>query len=660
VDFFESQDQARKRTGRLVVLFALAVIAIAATLYALAVAVTGYGGQDPYTGAAIWQPRWLDPELMVQVALATLLVVGGASLFKMAQLRAGGGRIVAESLGGRLLHPNSGDAVERRILNVVEEMAIAAGTQVPPVYLLDAEGGINAFAAGFEPGDAVVAVTRGTAERLSRDELQGVVAHEFSHILNGDMRLNIRLMGVLYGILVIGMIGYFVMRSAMYAGLAGRRNDRNNAGLAMLVIGAALAAIGFLGTFFGNMIKASVSRQREFLADASAVQFTRNPDGIAGALKKIGGFEQGSILASPNAPEASHFFFASGLRGGLSALFATHPPLRERIRRIDPSFAPDAAAAAVPSAAPTAAPAAAFAAGAAPASREAAGARTGAPGAEDGRRDRAAADHAVQHIGSPRPEHVRYASRLLERLPGELLSAAHESYGARAVVYALLVDADPAVRAHQLEQLERRADPGVLAATHGLLPAVARLDRAAALPLVDLAMPALRELSPAQYTVFRENVTALVEADDRIDLFEWALQRVLLTHLAPEFERVRRPRVRHRSLRGLGPQLSVVLSTLAHVRPGAADHARRAFLAGARHLDAPVELLPRQHCGLAVLDAALLELADAAAPAKRDIVAACTEVVCADGTLDVHEAELLRAVADTLGCPMPPILPVAS
>jgi Zn-dependent protease with chaperone function len=651
VDFFESQDEARKRTGRLVVLFGLAVIAIAVTLYALAVAVTGYAGQDPHTGAAIWQPRWIDPELMVQVALATLLVVGGASLFKIAQLRAGGGRIVAESLGGRLLQPNSGDAVERRILNVVEEMAIAAGTQVPPVYLLDGEAGINAFAAGFEPGDAVVAVTRGTAEQLSRDELQGVVAHEFSHVLNGDMRLNIRLMGILYGILVIGIIGYFVMRSAMYAGLAGRRSDRNNAGLAMLAIGVGLAVIGFLGTFFGNMIKASVSRQREFLADASAVQFTRNPEGIAGALKKIGGFEQGSNLVSPNAPEASHLFFARGLSSGLNSLFATHPPLAQRIRRLDPSFAPERGAADVPPTAPAAAPAAGLAAGLAPASQ--------AAGGGDPHRDRAAADHSFEHIGSPSPEHVSYAAQLIERLPDELLSAAHESYGARAVVYALLLDSDPAVRAHQLEQLERHADPGVLAATHELLPAVGQLDRAAALPLVDLAMPALRELSRAQYAVFRENVEALVKADDRIDLFEWALQRVLLTHLAPQFERVRRSRTRHRNLGALGPQLSVVLSTLAHVRPGAPDDARRAFLAGARHLDAAVELLARERCGLAVLDSALFELADATPPLKRDIVAACTAVVCADDALDVHEAELLRAVADTLGCPMPPLLPGA-
>ena len=244
-------------------------------------------------------------------------------------------------MGGRLLHPQTTDLNERKILNVVEEMAIAAGTPVPPVYLLENEEGINAFAAGHAPNDAIIGVTRGCVQTLSRDELQGVIGHEFSHILNGDMRLNLRLMGVLFGILLIGLTGYILLRSTSGYGYRVRVNsrddDRGRRNILPL-IGLALYVIGYVGVFFANLIKAAVSRQREFLADASAVQFTRNPEGIAGALKKIGRLA-GSAMHEPRAAEASHMFFGNiGGVGQLFGLLATHPPLVERIRRLDPSF----------------------------------------------------------------------------------------------------------------------------------------------------------------------------------------------------------------------------------------------------------------------------------------------------------------------------------
>ncbi len=633
MDFFESQDDARRTTTRLIVLFTLAVVAIGCTLYAVAVVATGFRGTDQVTGELLWQFDWAEPERMLQVAVATLLVVGGGSLYKSAQLRRGGGRFVAESLGGRLLHADSGDPAERRVLNVVEEMAIASGMAVPPVYMLDQEPGINAFAAGFDPADAVVAVTRGSAEQLSRDELQGVVAHEFSHILNGDMRLNIRLMGILHGILLIGIIGYFVLRSSLFS----RRSERG-LGAALLFVGASLAAIGALGTFFGNMIKASVSRQREFLADASAVQFTRNPDGLAGALKKIGGFEEGSVLASPSAPEVSHAFFARGLAAGLSSVFATHPPLAERILRLDRDWRPAEARAPESSSAERDPAARGFAA--------AAGPPNSSPNAAA----------AVRQIGSPTPAHLAYASNLLAQLPQRVVAAAHETYGARALVYALLIVAEPEVRSRQLRALSQHADPAVHAETLALLPEVDGLDRSVALPVVDMALPALRELTGEQYAAFRESVASLMAVDDRLDLFEWALQRVLLTHLAPHFGRERRHRVRFSGLRQLGPQLSITLSTLAQIDPSDPLRVEQAFEAGAAQLGARnLTLLPRERCDLAVLDQALFDLADATPDLKREIVAACAAVVCSDQELSVYEGELLRAVCDTLGCPMPPL-----
>ncbi|MDA1307776.1 MAG: M48 family metallopeptidase, partial [Acidobacteria bacterium] len=437
--FFEHQDRARRSTTRLVVLFGLAVLAIIVSIELLLAATMGYLSRNPDTGAVDWTAV-TDPQLIVVSVIGTLIIVGGGSLFKMAQLR-GGGPVVAEQLGGRLLTSGANDPIEQRLLNVVEEMAIASGTPTPPVYMLDHEDGINAFAAGFSPNDAVIGVTKGTATRLTRDELQGVIAHEFSHILNGDMRLNLRLMGLLHGILIIGMLGYYVLRISFYSG-GGRRSKDGNSGVPIMAIGAGLAVIGFAGTFFGNLIKAAVSRQREYLADASAVQFTRQPDGIAGALKKIGGFAKGSSIQHPNAPEASHMFFGRAT-SGFSAMFATHPSLDDRIRRIDPSWdgtfpenvaRTDATLDAV------------AASGASGFAGEASTASAAAPTKVSASVLNPAVSEAVGSIGQPGPAHLAYAAAILRDMPDVLLSSAREPYGARAVIYTLLLDSRPAMR----------------------------------------------------------------------------------------------------------------------------------------------------------------------------------------------------------------------
>jgi Zn-dependent protease with chaperone function len=637
--FFEHQEQARRNTTRLVFLFCLAAVAIALSLYAIAAVATGFRGTDPVTGQPVFEIVWLDPLLMMQIGLLTGVVIGGASLFRISQL-SGGGRVVAEGLGGRLLHSDSTVSLERKILNVVEEMAIASGTPAPPVYLMDDEAGINAFAAGFSPSDAVIGVTRGCVEQLSRDELQGVVAHEFSHILNGDMRLNIRLMGVLYGILVIGMIGYFLLRSSLWAGAASRRSSKDNSAMAMVAIGFALVVVGSLGTLIGNLIKASVSRQREFLADASAVQFTRNPDGISGALKKIGGFETGSKIESPAAPESSHLFFGQALSSGFNSLFATHPPLAERIKILDPSWE---GAMIEGGAASTHHVAAAGFAG---------GGTAAAPG------DQAPVGSAVEQMGRVSALHLEYAARLIRELPPAVMEAVHDSFAARAVVYALLLDADADSRKLQLEILDAKAEAGVPELTRKLLPELERLGPVHRLPLIDLALPALRDLSSSQYERFASLVHDLVEADQRIELFEWTLQRILLTHLAPTFEGVHRPQRRLRSQRELRQALEVILSTLARVGSLSESAAQQVVsLAGRDLVKGELRLLPPDQVGLASLDEALARAASLDSNGKERVLRACAQVIAGDGQVAESEAELFRAIGDSLGCPVPPLLP---
>lgn len=641
-DFFDRQTIARRNTGRLVALFLLAVVGIVGTTFIVAaVAVVAAEGKfnERSVEAAAHEPLMWQVSSGAAAGAAVLILLG--SLVKIAQLRAGGGTSVAERLGGRRVYPNTNDPVERRLLNIVEEMALASGVPVPPVFMLSEEQGINAFAAGFSPSDAVVSCTRGCAQQLSRDQLQGVVAHEFSHILNGDMRLNIRLIGVLNGILLLGLVG----RQLLYAtGRGSRSSSKRDAGLYLLLVGLAIIILGAIGSLMGNIIKAAVSRQREFLADASAVQFTRNPEGIASALKRIGAAVFGSKLESANAAEASHMFFAEGVRLGFASLFATHPPLGERIRRLDPQwdgkFPPrlptDMAADAMEGAA-------AGLVGAARASAPPVAAQTVQRGAD--------------LVGNPTAAHRHYAQQLIAGLPPVVAAAVREPYGARAVIYALLVDRKPDVRAVQLQALEAQALPDVYQLTQRLLPELDALDARARLPLVDMAMPALRAMSRPQYDVFVGCFEKLVEADHRIDLFEWVLQQMLMRHLRPQFEPVKPTRVYYYGLQRLGEPCSVLLSVLAHAGArGGSPQA--AFDSAARMLPGTsLKLLPPNECGLARLHKALQQLAQVVPKQRARLIDACAASICADAEVCVEEAELLRAICDMLDCPMPPLLP---
>ena len=641
MDFFQSQEVARKKTGRLIVYFLLAVILIIVTVYVAIAAVLHLGDPAAREGANLSLLSLWDPELFGAVAVGTAALISGGSLYKIASL-SGGGQTVAELMGGRLLHPHTSDPEERKILNVVEEMAIAAGTPVPPVYLLEKEDGINAFAAGHSPNDAVVAVTRGCVHTLSRDELQGVIAHEFSHILNGDMRLNLRLMGVLFGILLIGLSGYILLRSTSgYRVRSDRDDDRGGRNLLPL-IGLALYVIGYVGVFFANLIKSAVSRQREFLADASAVQFTRNPDGIAGALKKIGALSAGSTIHEPRAEEASHMFFGdAGGMGQLFGLLATHPPLVERIRRLDPAFDGDFSKVRLDP--PGDGPSATSVAGRPPRARSFAFNPA----------------EAIAQVGTIARPQLIYAAGLLEDLAPTVSAQVHDPLGAQATVFALLLDADDEVCREQLGWLERYAHPAVVRQMRSIRPEMMKLAPEARLPLVERAVPALRQMSPSQMREFLAGVKALVEADRKLTIFEYALQRLLLRHLVAYFVKQPSRPAQYTSFEPLVEPANVVLSALAKGDQTSAETEAAAFATGVRALNWPgtrFQLLAEDATDLMRVDAALRTLDLASRPLKKQILLACAAVVGADGSISVEEGELLRAVSDSLDCPMPPLL----
>jgi Zn-dependent protease with chaperone function len=637
-NFFQQQDSARRKTFQLVVYFVLAILILIALVYGLLLALSMYGDPEPVS--------WWQPELLLLAAPGVGLVVGGASAFKVAQL-ASGGQAVALMMGGEEVPGTTTDARQKRLLNVVEEMALAAGVPVPPVYVLE-EPGINAFAAGYAPGDAVVAVSQGGLNYLTRDELQGVVAHEFSHILNGDMRLNIRLIGLIFGIMALSIIGRILMLTS-----GGRSSGRTDSRGGLMLLGLGVFVLGLVGAFFGRLIMAAVSRQREYLADASAVQFTRNPDGISGALKKIGGLAEGSRIDNPQAAEAGHMFFANAFAGkGLAGLLATHPPLVERIRRLDPQFD-----------------------GQFPEVRPVSVDREEREGPRPGRVPPFAgmprlpgvpqapvlgfADEAASRIGHIDPEVISCAQSLRDGMPDVLRAAAQEPFSAHALVYALLLDSRADLRDLQLTRLQAGAEPQDFAETLRLIAPVQALPDTHRLPLLDLAMPALRQMSPRQYRTFRAQVEGLMIADQRLSLFEYTLRCVLERHLDAQFLPQRQTRPVHSSPQKLARPVATVLALLAWEGQPEPDHAAQAFDAGMRGYiggDHTHRLPPREECSLAEFDAALQTLNQSIPAIKRRIVVACAACILANHQVTVREAELLRAICDTLDCPLPPLV----
>jgi len=658
MDFFEHQEQARRRTGLLIFYFCLAVAGIVLATYALAAFLFLVLGEDQGTAAGAAEPSLWNPGLFVATALGTGGVVFLASLFKTAQL-SGGGSVVARELGGRELDLNTTDFHERRLLNVVEEMAIASGIPAPTVYVLDAEDSINAFAAGRSVSDAVVGVTRGCMTLLTRDELQGVVAHEFSHILNGDMKLNIRLMGVLFGILFLALMGEMILRFGVRGGFSSGRREGAGAALVLLVAGLGLLVIGWVGSFFAKLIKASVSRQREYLADASAVQFTRNPEGLAGALIKLGGLSSRSDVTHPMARDASHLFFGNAFR---SRSLATHPPLTERIRRILPHWDGQVGPAELrPVTRQTdrhraSELSAAGVSGLAPAASSLSAHSAETPLSES---------EALESMRTVHPEQIALAGSLLLEMPNSWIESCHHANGAQAMVFAMLLAQDEALRTSELESLRQDGRTSeVFERTIGLFGEIREVHSRVKFALVDLCIPTLRRLSLSEYREFRRRTQELIESDGQVDLFEFALLKVIHRHLDSHFERSPLAPIRHRDFRHLGEELGVLLSTLAAMsHPHDEDEIRAAFEAAASPLESAmgraVPFLPAERCGLAEIDAALRKLEQASPVMKRDLLAAASRSVLADGAVSSREAELIRAVADALGCPIPPFVKAA-
>ncbi|WP_100639405.1 M48 family metalloprotease [Marinobacter salexigens] len=661
--FFQRQASARRNTSLLVFLFLAAVV-----LITLAVCLVGYFVTRSETSGQPFH-YWLVSSHGLITASAVIFLICMGSLIRWVDL-AGGGSRVAKMVGARPIDPDTRDSDERILRNIVEEMAIASGVPVPELYIMDNETSINAFVAGYTPGSAMMVVTHGSITQLTRDELQGVVGHEFSHIFNGDMRLNVRLIALLSGILMIGQIGGFLLRASFYGN--GRTTGRNRDGraqAAMGIIGVALFVIGYVGVFFGRLIQAAVSRQRENLADASSVQFTRNPDGIGGALFKIG--LRGSYLdTTGHASDMNHMCFGEATRMKFASLLASHPPIEQRINAIQPGLM-----ARLKSRLRDTEPGAdlrSATSGYSPAG--ASGIKTTANdlyGSPSGRRTSlsgsavatsAAAPVNMQklseRVGTISPEGEDFAIKLLQQLPATFRGLLYTRAGAIQLCYALLIsDLNPKEQTARLGLLPDHALFGpqndLLAK---LLPSLQKIGEAIRFPALELAMPALRKLDPEERAELIRCVRVLVNADNRVTLFELALTSFLSRHLGVDSARA--IPVRHRSYKTVMPALQKLLSLLARAGTGNTQTDAEALyheaMAGFASNGTKHPLLPK--VSMRELQEALKALNGLSPLLKPAVIDACGHCITYDGVIEAREYELMRLVADQMDCPMPPMV----
>lgn len=628
MDFFESQDRARRSSRLLVLYFALAVICIVLSIYLVAVLLFGFvqpgaDGDLQLTSKAL---QWWNPEVFGIAAGGTVAAIAIACFWKISELRLGGGAVAA-SMGGRKILPDTRDADERRLMNVVEEMAIASGVAVPEVYVMDDEQSINGFAAGLTLQDAAIAVTSGCMKKLSRDELQGVIAHEFSHILNGDMRLNVRLIGLLFGILFLTIIGYGMMRVMFYAPRSSRSDKNGGGALAIFFLGLALYIIGGIGVFFGRLIQSAVSRQREFLADAAAVQFTRNPEGIAGALQKIG--QSSSVVRHQESQDMAHFFFANGLSFSLAGIFATHPPLARRIKAILPNWDGDMQR-----------PIAPVKRRPEPAAKPQERTDSGQAGGPFG---------ILGRTGALDADSLQHSVAIHAAIAATLLDAIHSPAQAVAVALCLTLDSDGKIRQQQIEHLRGAVDPSLAAAVEQLSPAVAAAKDP--MMLLEMVVPALREAAQpaASHGALLAEIAALSNGKD---LFPW-LAAIYLRSLRNSPFHTDNPQAKRYPLPAACGRLFVRLAEFeaseAAAKASILDTCTASFTAASIHPLKP-DGFPKSFTDL---ELSLLRLRTELPATRKAILETGMTIVMHDGSVSADEHRVLQLFALIMEAPLP-------
>lgn len=624
MDFFSAQDRTRSTTRKLIFIYILAIIALDISIYFVTLFIFGVTGDTEI-------PSLWIPELFIGVSFVTFLVIAIGTITRVYQLKKGGSA-VAEMLGGRKVSMSSTDFNEQRLINVVEEMSIAAGIAVPDIYILDQEPSINAFAAGYSTRDAAIGVTRGTLEQLNRDELQGVIAHEFSHIFNGDMRINIRLIGILNGILLIHLMGLMIMRSGAYSRIGSSGKNKNQGGI--IIFGLALLAIGYIGMLFGRIIQSAVSRQREYLADAAAVQYTRNPDGLAGALHKIAHSAEKPTLNDAHAMEMSHLFFSSSFKSGLDTLFATHPPIDKRIAALGVALSQDDVIRRSTA-------------------RKQPTSQSGSPESE-GDLDFMDPQWILAAMGTIDSQQISKAGTILDGIPQPVKQAIHEPLGAESLIFAMLLSGEIEIETDQIEQIKKLSGSETEFAVLSIKQHLHSIKPEWKLPIVEIAIPALKEMSESQFERFRKTISALISADGKVTLFEYALEKIITHQLEVVYSKKAESKITHTNLNRLGKEISLLISAIAHETTRNPEEAWNAAIQTLDHKPKDeLNLVKQSECTFDAVDKALEEIGKSSGAVKKSFINAALHSIAQDGISSRNEMEWIRAMAAAIDSPLP-------
>jgi len=636
MNFFQEQEHARRHTMWLVGLFILAVLTLIIITVLFITGLYVYLDDVPIAEFLASPLHYLELKFLYGVSVAVLFVVGGGSLYKYSALSSGG-KAVAVALGGQQLNRNRANADEQKLLNVVEEMSIASGISTPTVFILD-ESAINAFAAGLNFDDAVIGVTRGTVEKLDREELQGVIAHEFSHIFNGDMRLNLQLTATLHGILLIGLIGRFILRSLSrtrrgYS--SSSRGKKDNGGLYLILLGVGLLVIGYAGTFFGSIIKASVSRKREYLADATAVQYTRYPRGISGALKKIAYYH--SNLDSPAAETYSHLYFAEGVSSFFSTLTATHPPLKDRIKKIEPRWNgrfPNYGKLKKPD----------------PHEKE----QVTKKEKEQERKERfeqGAIAAAMMRVGEIKEEEIEQVQKEISELDAKVQERLSDPLGAQAVILSLLYDSD---YKKELFEVVQEENPYLLLEFASFMnEAHEGLKEQSAL-IIALSLNALKSLSVEQYQRFKKIVEVFVTVDNEVTLFEWSLQYIIQRPLEMHLGLRKVPKRTSTHLGAIKEEVEVIYSMLMQAQYDNEQEAQAAFERTKKEIQAgALQYVPKENIDHARFVHCVMAIERAKPAIAERIFEGVLYGIKVDGKVSNGENTFVHAIAQLMQVPLP-------
>ncbi len=633
MNFFEEQARSRQHTLWLVGIFVIAVLMLIGMTIVFVIGLYLYADDILVTDFLVDPLAYVSPRLFYGVIISVVGVVAGGSIFKYLSLSSGG-KNVAIALGGRQLNRNSADTQEKVLLNVVDEMSIASGISTPTVYILD-ESGINAFAAGLTLDDAVIGVTSGTVEKLNREELQGVIAHEFSHIFNGDMRLNLQLTSTLHGILLIGLIGQFLLRSMMRTNYQSRYYSTDKKGRGggpyLLILGVGLVVIGYVGTFFGSVIKAGVSRKREYLADATAVQYTRYPQGISGALKKIAYYS--SELHAPAAETYSHLYFAEGVGSFFSSLMATHPPLEERIKKIEPRWSgrfPDYAK---------------------PKRAEPKESKIKREEEKKERFVQGAIAAAMMRVGQIKEEEVEQVQAEIEALDPKIQERLNDPLGAQAVILSLLYDAS---HKEKLFAVVKEENPYLLLEFASFIQEKhSELQKQSAL-IVSLSLNALKSLSVEQYQRFNKIVEAFVTVDKQVSLFEWSLQYIIQRPIEMHLGIRKVPKSTHTHIGAIKEEVEVLFSMLVQAQYENEEQAKEAFDKTKKAIKAgALKYYPRESITHDLFLKSVLAIETAKPIIAQRLFEGVLHSIKIDGKVSETENAFVHAIAQLMQVPLP-------